>query len=155
MCNLFAKHAQRGLPTMSLFSAVARSQSPCLANFLDIYERRLGGSLSIRAKRSSKSHYGRSGKQASVLDLKISDGERPQMHSTVVSTSCPVFSFILLFYSWSYVLQPQSLFLALQSSTVNKYVRSEIHTSRPCWSESQRDTISKTHTSYWGALVWL
>lgn len=54
--NLFAVRAQRSLrvPPLSLFSAVVRSQRPCLANFPDIYETRLGGILTICAKHTSK-----------------------------------------------------------------------------------------------------
>lgn len=57
---------------LSLFSAVVRSQRPCLVNFPDIYETRLGGIVAIPAKHTSKSHYSWHSKQASTLGLKIS-----------------------------------------------------------------------------------
>ncbi len=57
-------------PLLSLFSAVIQSQRPHLANFPDIYETRLGVIFAIHAKHTSKSHYARHSKQASVLEQK-------------------------------------------------------------------------------------
>lgn len=86
-CNLSAVRAQ--CSPLSLFSAVVQSQRPCLPNFPDIYEMRLGGIFAIRAKHTSKSHYARRSKPASTLDLKISVGK--EHWCIFMSTSCLIF----------------------------------------------------------------